>query len=84
MGRQRLKGYLGELLRKANAKSMLELPPKERAEARVLLTIPGEEYGAAQEMLEVLGYQHIYRCAWKRNDVLKQICYDVLYGDEGK
>ena len=69
-----LKGYWGRLLRAANTIPVTGLTVEQCATSSVLIASPRESYPAARVMLEQMGFQNIYTCAWKRNQCLRDIC----------
>ena len=76
--RPRLKGYWGRLLGSVEAIAVMSLTAEQLADAAVLIASPRESYSAARTFLEHIGFNHIYTCAWERNQYLRDICLDVF------
>ena len=76
------KGYWGDIFRTVSQISLEKIVERDLDSICVLITVPREHYEEAESLLERIGFKNVYTCAWKRNQILRDICLSEFYKQE--
>lgn len=80
---QKRKGYWQTLMQRVPVYTAEQAAEQDK-NAYILMAVGEENYKKGEKLLRDNGLQHIFRCEWKRNYYLRQICYEVYQGSYEK